>query len=125
MCIRDRNVIVAMAVRLSVTEAWLIAASRVPHVLEVVGDVHGVARAHHDLPAGQILFDLAGQAGDVPGENQLLVADLVLDARALDRLGDLLGVELAGRPGGEHRQAVAVGDEPVSYTHLTLPTILR
>src|SRR3990172_11898333 len=82
--------------------------SFLPHRLEVSGDVHRFPRADHDLPTGQLLFQLAGQHRHLARDDQALVPDFFGHPEALDRLSASFGLELARRPGGEHAHALGV-----------------
>ncbi len=82
------------------TGAWL---------LDEAFEVAGFLGADQDLPAGQVLLQLAADLGDVAGNDQFAPRHLLLEAAFLDELGDAGAGELAGRPGGQHAHALALG----------------
>src|SRR5512137_1080242 len=68
------------------------------------------ARPHGDLPARHLFLERAGKDGDIPGDDELLVLDVLLHAALGDERRDLAGRELPCRPGREHRKALVVHD---------------
>ena len=82
-------------------------------VLHVLGQLNRFGGADNDIPAGQLLLDLALHNGNLAGDDQGAVLDLVLDVQSLEGLLDGGGGELTGSPGSQNGHAGSVGDDQV------------
>ena len=82
-------------------------------VLHVLGQLNRFGGADNDVPAGQLLLNLALHNGDLAGDNQGAVLDLVLDVQRLKGLLDGGGGELTGGPRSQNGHAGSVGDDQV------------
>ena len=69
---------------------------------ELAQELHqldGLVGGDHDIPAGELGFQLALEHGDLAGQQESAALDLVLDVVLGDELGDGGRGQLAGCPG--------------------------
>ena len=67
-------------------------------VLEELDDLNGLAGADDDVPVGQLVLDLALHNGDLAGDDERAVVDLLVQLELIEELLDGAGGELAGGP---------------------------
>ena len=70
-------------------------------------------RTDDDFPIRQFVLQFSRNLRGKARDNQLPVLHLVLDAALLDEWGNLVGHELARRPGGHHRKTLRVLDQQI------------
>ena len=67
-------------------------------VLEELDDLNGLTGADDDVPVGQLVLDLALHNGDLAGDDERAVIDLLVQLELVEELLDGAGGELAGGP---------------------------
>ena len=82
-------------------------------VLEELDDLNGLAGTDDDVPVGQLVLDLALHNGDLAGDDERAVVDLLIQLELVEELLDGAGGELAGGPCRQDGHAGGVGDEQV------------
>ena len=82
-------------------------------VLHVLGQLNSFQRTDNHVPAGQLLSNFALHHGNLAGDDQGAVLNLVLDVQRLEGLLDGAGGELTGSPGSQNGHTGSVGDNQV------------
>ena len=73
------------------------------HILQEFHKLNSLSRSYNNVPAGKLRFQIALEYGNLSGDHQSTVLDLVLNIKFLNVLRDGTGGELAGRPGGQKK----------------------
>ena len=82
-------------------------------ILHVLGQLNRFGGSHDHIPAGQLLGDFALHNGDLAGDDQGTVLDLVLDVQIGEGLLHGGGGELTGSPGSQNGHTGGIGDDQV------------
>ena len=86
-------------------------------VAQVLHQLHGLAGAHHHVPVGQLILNVALHHSGLAGDDQGAVVDLAGNIVLIEELLDGAGGELTGGPRGQHGHTGRVGDQQV-HRHL-------
>ena len=87
---------------------------RLGAVAQETGNMCRFPGSHNDVPAGEFLFHVGDDGRRIPRYDQFRVLDFVGNTALLDEQSDIIATELAGRPGGEHRQTFRIFDQQPS-----------